>query len=401
MNRPSMNNYWLHVWEGVFYLSGICFIAYETIMPKIVESLGGAPWMISLAPTLMILGSAMPSMLVAGYADRLPQKKKFVIINCVGQRLPYFILVPMLLWLNDGSLLVWSVIIGIFIAGIFTGILAPAWFQFIANTVPTRYIPRLFAFRFGLAAVVGIFIGLIVKAILSHYPGKTGFALLFLGAGILTSCSIWFLGKVREPSQRKSAQNTESDFTSSYGEVISHQNIRLFIIIRACYCGIYIGLAYIPIRICQILELDNSWLGIFALTVVCGSIAGNIFTSFWTHRFSWRSGQIIALGLFCAMFVLCLFCRNLTTALTIFFILGFAKDVWNSVSAALMLNLPGKRLRAKGTSFIAIAMAPPIIIAGLSGAQLMTWSGSYNLLFILSALMMLPAIHFSRKLPER
>ncbi len=400
MNRPALNNYWLHVCEGVIYISGICFIAYETIMPKIIDALGGAPWTISLAPTLMILGSALPSVLVAGYSDRLPRKKRFVMINCVGQRLPYFLLVPLLLWLDDDHVLVWCVMGAVFVSGVFTGILAPAWFQFVANTVPNRYIPRLFSFRFGLAAVAGIFIGLLVKSILKNYPGNTGFALLFLAAGMLTMSSLFFLSKIREPVKcGKAAQKNE--IPPTYREVIGQRDIILFIIVRGFYCGIYIGLAFIPIRVCQVLELDNSWLGIFAMTVVCGSIAGNVFTSFWTHRFSWRSCQLIGLCGYLLTFLLCLFCRHMAVAVMIFFIMGFSRDVWSSVSSALMLSLPGKRLRSKGTALISIAMAPPLILAGLAGAALFSRFNSYNLLFICAALMMLPAIYFSRKLPAK
>ncbi|MDD3118506.1 MAG: MFS transporter [Victivallales bacterium] len=397
MKAVLRNNFRYHIYDGVLYICGICFIAYETVLPKMIESLDGTAWMISFAPMLTLIGSTFPSVIAAGYVDRLPRKKHYIIVSGIIQRLPFF-LTALLLWtMNAPHFLVWCIMTAVFINGIFSGVLSPAWFQFVANTVPARYVPRLFAIRYGLGSAIGIFIGLLVKVILEYWPEKNGFGVLFLAAGMATMASLLAVAKVQEPERR--TKTTEAP--GSYREVWRQSAIMKFIVVRAFYCGVYIGLAFIPIRICAVLQLPNSWLGIFTLTVVCGAIAGNIFTSIWTHRWSWRTCQIISLAGYGVMFLLCLGCYHLVTALVIFFLLGFSRDVWNSVSAAYMLNLPGPRLRAKGTAFIALTMMPPLLVAGVAGGKLMSWFNSYSLVFIVAALTMIPAIHYSRQLPER
>jgi len=396
MARKSISNFWLHVCEGVLCLTGISFISFETILPKIIESLGGSGFLISFAPALAILGSALTPLLGANVADRLKYKRNFVGLICVFQRMPYLLVIPVLWFSKDNITAAWLISGTIFIYGLCSGFLSPAWLQLVANTVPERYIPRLFSIRFGISSVLGIFVGWLVKIILEWQPNKTGYGLLFLLAGIMMMAGIRFLMKIREP--RVTPKRHYNQIPVTYREVLMNSNIMRFIWMRACYCGIFVSLAYIPIKIIDELKLSNSWLGIFIMMVVIGAILGNLFTAFWSHRYSWKNGLIIGLVCYLVVFVLTILCNGIVMALIIFFMLGFAKDVWNSMSSALTISIPGKRLRSRGSAMIALLMAPPIICASMSGALLYGWFDSYNLLFAVSALLMIPTIYFANEL---
>ncbi|MDD4318142.1 MAG: MFS transporter [Victivallaceae bacterium] len=396
MAKKGIGNFWLHVFEGVLCITGVSFISYETVLPKIIESLGGPGLLISFAPALPILGSALTPLIGANIADRLHHKRNFVALVCVFQRLPYILLIPVLWFSKDNLTSAWLIAGTIFLYGLGSGILAPAWFQLVANTVQERYIPRLFSIRFGISSVLGVLVGWLVKIILDWHPDKTGYGLLFLLAGIMMMSGIWFLMKIREP--RHIPRRREPPLPVTYSEVLSSPNIVRFIWLRACYCGVFVSMAYIPIKICRELELNSGWLGIFTMMVVLGAIVGNVFAAFWAQHFSWKNGLIIGICAYLVVFILTIICRSTGMAMLIFFILGFAKDVWNSMSAALMISIPGQRLRSRGSAMIALLMAPPIICGSVSGTLLYSWFGSYNLLFAVSALMMIPTIVFSRKL---
>ena len=391
------DNFTLHTIEGVLYLTGISFVSYETVMPKIVESLGGSPMMIALTPVLFLFTSALPTVFMAGRSDRVKYKLPFLVPFCTIQRVAFF-LVALIAWFcSDNKVIVYSILISVVWMGFFTGIIAPFWNSMCGNTVPSRYIPRLFAIRFGITSLLGILVGFMIKYILEWFPGRGGFGALFMISGIMIMVSLYFMSRIREP-RSVSAKPRTTTLVPSYWEVVRNKDIINFTIARIFFGATYISIAFIPVKICEDLSLSDSWLGIFTVMVVIGAIAGNFFTIYWSNRFPLKHAQIISLACYMVTFILTMFCYNIATALFIFFLFGFAKDCWNSVASSMIIGLPGKRLRAKGSAFMSIAMAPPLLLCGMIGAWLYEWTGTYMVPLLASALLMLPGIYYSNRI---
>lgn len=393
----KVDNFTLHTFEGVLSLTGIGFISYETVLPKIVESLGGSPMMIALTPVLFLFTSALPTVFMAGLADRVPCKLPVLVPVCVIQRTA-FLLVALIAWFcSDSSVIVCAILIAVVWMGVLTGIIAPFWNSMCGSTVPHSYIPKLFAIRLGLASLLGVPAGFMIKYILQWFPGRVGFGLLFFISGALLMYAVYFMARIREP--RNVAGKRRSLMPSpGYREVWRNKDIVNFTISRIFFGATYISIAFIPVKICGDLGLSDSWLGIFMIMVVAGAAAGNFFTIYWSSRFPLKQAQIISLVCYMMTFILTMFCRNIPVALFIFFLFGFARDGWNSVSSSMIINLPGKRLRAKGSAFMSITMAPPLLLCGMVGAWLYEWTGTYTVPLLASALLMVPGIYFSNRI---
>jgi MFS family permease len=392
----KIDNFTLHTAEGVLYLTGISFVSYETVMPKIVESLGGSPMMIALTPVLFLFTSALPTVFMAGWADRVPYKLPILVPVCILQRAA-FLLVALIAWFcADESTIVHSILLAVIWMGILTGIIAPFWNSMCGNTVPPRYIPKLFAIRFGLASLFGILVGFMIKYILQWFPGRAGFGILFFISGVLIMTAVYFMARIREPQAVAGTKRSLMP-APGYREVLLNKDIINFTIARIFFGATYISIAFIPVKICHDLELSDSWLGIFTIMVVVGAVTGNFFTIYWSSRFPLKQAQIIALVCYMVTFILTIFCRNILVAMFIFFLFGFGKDCWNSVASSMIINLPGKRLRAKGSALMSIAMAPPLLLCGMIGAWLFEWTGTYVVPLLASALLMLPGIYFSNR----
>jgi len=95
-------NYHAHIWEGGLYLGGMAFVSAETVLPRIVEQLGATPLIISMMPTLLILGFMSPGVLVVPLLERLPRYYPFVMLAGFLQRLPYLLAGLALWFLGDG-----------------------------------------------------------------------------------------------------------------------------------------------------------------------------------------------------------------------------------------------------------------------------------------------------------
>ncbi|HEY1081569.1 MAG TPA: hypothetical protein VGE29_04865, partial [Prosthecobacter sp.] len=46
-------NFICHCLEGGLYMGGTAFLAPETVLPKMVETLGGQAWIIAMMPVLL------------------------------------------------------------------------------------------------------------------------------------------------------------------------------------------------------------------------------------------------------------------------------------------------------------------------------------------------------------
>jgi hypothetical protein len=62
--RHLPRNYTAHAVEGGMYMGGLAFAHPQTVLPRMVEQLGGPDWLIALAPVLLMIGFSSPSLFV-------------------------------------------------------------------------------------------------------------------------------------------------------------------------------------------------------------------------------------------------------------------------------------------------------------------------------------------------
>lgn len=98
MSDPGVNdegppaarfNYWTLVVEGALFGGALTFVNANTLLPAIVQSLGGAAWLIALMPVLMQIGFRLPPIFTAHHIDRLHDYRRFLVWMGLAQRLPF------------------------------------------------------------------------------------------------------------------------------------------------------------------------------------------------------------------------------------------------------------------------------------------------------------------------
>ncbi|MGH8047242.1 MAG: hypothetical protein ACREKL_08345, partial [Chthoniobacterales bacterium] len=97
-------NYWTIVAEGALFGGALSFVNANTLLPAIVQSLGGAVWLISLMPIIMLVGFRLPPILTAYRIERLHTYKPFLVRAGLIQRLPFGIAGVALLWCGNTPL---------------------------------------------------------------------------------------------------------------------------------------------------------------------------------------------------------------------------------------------------------------------------------------------------------
>jgi MFS family permease len=396
------SNFTLHTIDGICGAAGMSFVAAETILPGMLKQLSAPAWMITLAPALVLFGSALPAALVVPVINRLPRKKEFILRwGTTLQRGPYFLLLPLMLLVSDQRILAWLIFLATFAIGLGVGNAVPPWIRLLAKTVAPSQIPRLIALRFLFGGVFGFAGGMfVVKNVLARWPDRFGYAILFACASFFFALSIYFFARIREPAESPERLAEFESGNASYLELFRNRDILNFQLGRIFYCGIFFAAGLLPVQFCRELNLSEGYLGVFAALVVAGAVCGNFFIVRWTRRHTSRSALLIGLGVYFVIFAGALWRGSLIWAMMLFFLLGFARDVWNSAEWSLMVTLPERRLHNKNSAMTMMVMAPPILLAGFGGGALYSATGSFSLLSAIAALLLLPAIYFSWRLPR-
>lgn len=395
-----LSNFSWHVLDGVFGAFALSFVAAETILPGMLAQLGAPNWMISLAPAVYLIGSGIPGLLISDFTERYARKRDFIIPVCMPvQKGPYFLMPLLLLLISNDQLLAWLIFLGTLIIGLGIGIAVPPWNRMVAKTVAKPLIPRLMAMRLGIGAVLGVLGGYVVKMVLSRWPDRYGYALLFTFCSLAMTASMLSFARIREPKEKLSP-TVHRDRVRG-GDLLRNRAIRNFLLVRTFYCSTFLALGFMPMQFCRDLRLNEGYLGIFAALVVVGAVGGNVFTAVWTKFHSERSAMLIGLWGYFGLFLLSLYRGSLWSAAAVFLLLGFSRDIWNATGWSMMMTLPEKRQIAKAGALLMLVMVPPMLVMGIIGGKLLEWSGSYNLVATAAALLLLPAILFASRLPGK
>lgn len=176
-------NFVCHVLEGGLYMGGTAFLAPESVMPKMVQSLGGKAWVIAVMPVLLPAAFACAGLFIAPVVERLHKFKPWVLAFGLLQRLPYLVTGLILMFAEnlDGWLLPLVVLTPV-VSGLIGGVTVVAWMEMVTRMVPERVRAAGWSARYILQAIIAIGAGTVIHKVLTHMPGREGYAWLHLAA---------------------------------------------------------------------------------------------------------------------------------------------------------------------------------------------------------------------------
>lgn len=174
-------NFLCHCLEGGLYMGGVAFLQPETVMPKMVEQLGGRSAIIAIMPAILPATFALAGLFVSPLVERLTRFKPWVMFFGLLQRLPYLV-AGLVLWYG-GHLEGWVlpvVVLTPVVSGLIGGVGVVAWMEMVTRMVPERIRAAGWAARYITQACIGMGAGAVIHQTLTHVPGQRGYALLHL-----------------------------------------------------------------------------------------------------------------------------------------------------------------------------------------------------------------------------
>jgi MFS family permease len=394
-------NYLLHAVEGGVFIGTIALVNRTTVLPTVVEGLGGPDWLISLMPVLGPVAMMIPPLLTAHLVQRLLLFKPLLLITGIGQRAPYLVAGLVLFWAGAvPNIALAAVVLTPLISGLSGGVSIAAWQQLVAKTVPSERRSSLHAMRNLIAAGLGLAAGLVTRQVLAWNAGPVGYAWLHLIAfgGLVVSYTLFAM--IREwahkpPREERRPMSFVENLKQSR-QMLSSRQLVLFLVSMSLMNGFYVVLAFLPLRALHLTGADASFAGVLTMTQMAGGIAGNILVGWIGDRFGSRSVMLLARGLFLGVFALALTATTSWAWGGIYALLGVALAAHMVSRSTMPLDLCPARRRSTVLGVIALVQAPTMIAAPLLGGwardRLLDTGGLTKLAFAAVLVSTIPAL---------
>ena len=186
-------NFWIHLSEGVFASFAGELLAAGVVFPMLAAALGVSPAFLGVLAAVESLGFVAP-LVAAPRVEAVRRKKRLVLFLGIGQRLPLAATALLLLFLARPAPRLCLILIALLNLGtvMVVSVLVPPWLDLVAETIPKGRVGRLFGFRSGASAAMGLAAGAACTAILSTVSFPGNFALLYV-AGFASMVVSWLL----------------------------------------------------------------------------------------------------------------------------------------------------------------------------------------------------------------
>ncbi|MEM1293747.1 MAG: MFS transporter [Verrucomicrobiota bacterium] len=314
LNTPiHRRNFVLHCIEGGIYMGGLAFVSAETVLPKLVQSLGGPDWVISLMPSLLLMFMFAPGIIASPMIERLPRLFPFVAAFGVIQRLPYLIAAIILYFGHDSlpHLVLWVVILTPIISGFSGGFAIPAWMEMVTRMVPEKRRASGWAIRFIIGSLLGILAGFLVEQILKTWPGAQGYGILHGAAFsllMLSFATFVFLRETDFPDPVPHSKDWYGKQLRIFREIFTTRStFRRMLLVRISGLGFLCVAPFLSITALELTQLPESVLGRFVTAQMLGGITGNLLAGWLGDRFGGKAilvaAKTLQLGL-CALLIL-------------------------------------------------------------------------------------------------
>lgn len=182
-------NYVGLAWHGTFLAAATALGQPTTILPAYVALLGGSPFIVGAMLSVLLAGSVVPELLFAHIVEGSPRKRPYLLL-AVFSRAGAWLALGALTWLMAGSRNLWLLVVLFALLAVFAvggSLGSVAYTDIFGRSIAPGMRGRFYASRQFLGSIAALAVTYLARLWLTGGRGSTtsGFAVLFLGAGLL------------------------------------------------------------------------------------------------------------------------------------------------------------------------------------------------------------------------
>lgn len=399
-------NFICHCLEGGLYMGGVAFLQPETVMPKMVEQLGGRSAIIAIMPAILPAAFAMAGLFVSPLVERLTNFKLWVMSFGLLQRLPYLITGLVLwFWQDAGPWLLPLVVLTPVVSGLIGGVGAVAWMEMVTRMVPERVRAAGWAARYITQACIGMVAGAVIHQVLTHAPGQRGYAMLHLitfGFLLLSWLSQSFMRELPEshPYHPPHSGNYWSYLRSLPGLLGEQPQLLKLIAARFTGMGYLMVVSFLTLHALHTTGRPAADVGIFVSIQYISTILGSMLAAWMGYH---KGGKMLLILSRIICITLCVW-ASLTHSFggfsAAFFILGFGQFLDKVGDLTLAAELCPPERRSTLQAVLGFCNVWALMLATSLGGVIYSLSGSFYLVACLAAVMSAISILILRGIPE-
>ena len=380
--RHLRRNFLALMFDGGAYSLGQAFIAVETVLPALILTLGGASWLVALAPTLGQYGFFLIPLFMAQWTERLPRFKSAIVWTSLPQRAAPLIAGLALLFLAETHprLVLWAVALTPLTMSVGGGFNVAAFWELVSKVLPANRRSSNIAARYIVGTSGGIVAGFAITAILVRWPGPFGYGVLHVISFLCLALSGWSLSFVRElphrPAPHAGSLGLRAKLRVAPVWLREDAVMRRFVVARSLSFGLWVLTPFMAVHALAVLQKPTSFVGRLTTAQMAGVIAGNLLSG-WLGD---RSGARIVSRLGCWVTVglgaLAAVNRSEAGFITMFFLYGVANMLIQNGPNALLLELFPAERRPTYFALVSVLVLPAIALSAGAAWALHTATGS-------------------------
>ena len=381
IRRNFKRNYWANVFEGGIYVGGTAFLSAETVLPAMVNSMGGSYLLVALMPVILRLGFQLPPLFTAHYVEGLRRMKPFVVVASVFQRLPYPICAALLFWCADDwpKVALAAVVLTPFLSGFFGGISLGAWMEMVTRVIPKRRRASLWSLRNVIVAIIGFGAGKAVTEILETYPGTKGYAVLHVCVTVAIFISYAIFLTIREPKMPKTevkpqATSLWQNLRTLPGLLREDRRFRNFLLSRVTGLTVYLAIPFLAIFACKTTGSKDSFVGNLLAAMMIGTAIGTLLGAYFGDKHGGRILLIMARLIFIVGFTIAIFTQSRLIFQVVYAMLGCAANLDFTGANTLGVEIFPKNRRPTYFSLQQFIIFSSLLCITLFASQIPEWS---------------------------
>jgi MFS family permease len=386
-------------------MGGLAFLQPETVMPKMVEQLGGRSAIIAIMPALLPAAFAAAGLFVSPVVERLTRFKPWVMFFGLLQRLPYLI-TGLLLWhVQDArSWLLPLVVLTPLASGLVGGVGVVAWMEMVTRMVPERVRAAGWAARYIMQACIGMGAGAVIHQVLTHAPGQRGYAILHLiafGFLLLSWLSQAFMRELPAAHHYHPPAGSYGAYLRGLPTLLRAQPLLLrMVAVRFTGMGYLMVVSFLTLHALHTTGRPEADEGHFVSFQNIGTILGSMLAA-WLGYHSGGKVLIILSRIVCV--VLCAWTcltHSFSGFTAAYFVLGFGLFLDRVGDLTLTAELCPPERRSTLQAVLGFCNVWSLMLATSLGGLIYSFSGSFYLVASAAALLSLVSILILKGLPE-
>lgn len=334
-------NYTANYVHGMLGMTGFRLVNAPTFLPAYLRMLSGSDAIVGLGLALQQLGGVVSPVIGANMVEHRPKVLPAAVVFGTLMRVP-ILLMALSGWFLSGLPLLASLLVLLFLLGLFSGPQRVVFQLLMAKVIPLSRRGRLQAWRnmtggliaAGLAYLAG-------RYLIQHNVLGNGYATTFMIAFVLTSLGLTVLRLlVREPTPPTlRPQMKLQDRLKEFPQIIAaDRDFRNFLITQLLAMGARLAAPFYILDAGRSVTLDGAAIGLFSVAFLGADTVSNLLWGYVGDRTGFRVGYLVSLALWIAATALLMVSHSTGAFVLAFIGLGAAQSGYAMSSQTMVLE---------------------------------------------------------------